>query len=49
MEPILIEATNRTPYVCFDSDKNIFIIEGRSYPEDAFSFYQPILNWLNIR
>jgi hypothetical protein len=23
------------------------IIEGRSLPEDAFSFYKPVLEWLN--
>jgi len=24
-----------------------FIVHGRSLPEDAFSFYQPILEWLS--
>lgn len=46
MKPLLIEATDYTPYVCFDKDKGIFEITGISKPSNVFDFYNPILNWL---
>ncbi len=35
------------PAVSLDSSKNIFEIKGWSCPEDAISFFTPILNWLS--
>ena len=43
MEAIKIEATKRTPYVHLEGD--IMEISGRSMPEDAVGFYQPIIEW----
>lgn len=47
MEVINIAATEDTPKVILDKGSNIFEISGRSLPEDAAEFYQPILDWLD--
>lgn len=41
-----IDATEDTPGVHFDADTGIFKLYGRSLPEDAFWFYNPVLEWL---
>lgn len=41
-----IEATEDTPAVSFNTKTHIFKISGRSLPEDAFWFYNPIIEWL---
>lgn len=45
-EAIKIEATDDHPKVELDRDKKIFIIAGRSLPEDANRFYNPIKEWI---
>lgn len=45
MDVIKIEAGKRTPYVHLDVDNEIMEIHGRSMPEDAVGFYQPIIDW----
>lgn len=47
MSKLYIEETEDTPKVNFDIEENIFEIVGRSLPEDASSFFKPIINWLN--
>lgn len=44
---IKIKATEDTPDVIFDRNSNEFRLSGRSLPEDAFAFYDPIIKWLN--
>lgn len=46
MEIINLEGTEDTPKVLFDKGNGIFEISGRSLPEDAAEFYQPIIDWL---
>jgi hypothetical protein len=41
-----ISQTQETPLVCFNSEENIFLISGRSLPEDAATFFLPIITWL---
>jgi ERCC4-type nuclease len=43
---INIEATIDTPKVVLDIEKSAFLIEGASYPEDAYDVYDSILDWL---
>ncbi len=43
---LYIEPTPATPEVLFDLELKNFSINGRSMPEDAESFYLPIINWL---
>lgn len=45
MEPLYIEKAKLTPQVIFDKSKEIFLIKGRSLPQDIFSFYEPLMNW----
>jgi hypothetical protein len=45
---LYIPKTEETPEVCFDPEKGLYSIRGRSLPENAFQFYQPILDWVKI-
>ncbi len=48
MMPVLfIEETKDTPKVIFDAEKNQFEITGKSLPEDAVGFFQPLFDWIN--
>lgn len=46
LDAFIIEASKTTPKVHFDPNSNTFEIEGRSLPENALSFYAPVLQWL---
>ncbi len=46
MNAIRIDSTEDTPQVTLDKASNEFELSGRSLPEDAASFYQPILEWI---
>ena len=46
MQSLEIKASAETPEVMFDESSGVLRINGRSLPEDAFSFYQPIIDWL---
>ncbi len=47
MNRLYIEQNKGTPLIDFDPRTNILKIEGQSYPENAFKFYEPILTWIN--
>ncbi len=47
MKAFIIDKQEDTPSVCLDKEKAIFEISGRSLPENAIAFYEPILQWLN--
>ncbi len=42
-----IKGTEDSPTILFNKIKGSLSISGRSLPEDAFSFYEPIFKWLN--
>ncbi len=44
-----IEATENSPKIAFDEEKKELIIEGESYPENSFSFYKPVFDWMDTR
>jgi hypothetical protein len=46
MEPLHIAATRNTPMVVFLPDKATFRLVGNSIPENAGSFYAPVVTWL---
>ena len=48
MAALRIEPADDTPLVHFDSDKETFLISGKSLPEDVISFYGPVLEWLKV-
>jgi len=47
MEGLYIEKTKSTPEIQFDPQSYKLRIEGQSYPENAFKFYEPIFVWLD--
>jgi hypothetical protein len=46
MEPFLIEGSMKTPTVNLDPATGKIELKGRSIPENAVRFYQPIYDWL---
>ncbi len=46
--PLFIEATKDSPEIILNPINNIFTIKGRSIAEDALTFYQPILDWIEL-
>lgn len=46
MERLVIKATDDTPEIVFDKSKEIFMISGKSLPEDVIEFYTPVFSWL---
>jgi len=47
MENLLIKATNYTPEIGLDAQTNILNIKGKSYPENSFAFYAPVIEWVD--
>ncbi len=47
MEDIAIEKTTKTPYINFKFQQNHLEIKGVSIPEDADSFYTPLMEWVD--
>jgi hypothetical protein len=45
MDIIDIEATEITPRVLLDYNNGVFLIQGKSLPEDVKNFYNPIIEW----
>jgi hypothetical protein len=48
MESLVIEETKSTPSVNFNPNTHILQINGQSYPENAFKFYEPVLAWTDL-
>ncbi len=46
MEALIREATPETPKVVFDKENNKFEMTGKSFPEEARSFFQPMIEWM---
>lgn len=47
MQKIQIESSKSTPKINFDPQAHLLTIQGQSYPENAFKFYEPILKWID--
>ncbi|MFM1932205.1 MAG: hypothetical protein RL226_1508 [Bacteroidota bacterium] len=45
MKMLHFEETEDTPEVRYDEQAETLLIRGRSLPEDAYTFYQPVLEW----
>ncbi len=45
MENLNIEATKYTPTITLDTAGTITLV-GKSYPENTFEFYAPMMDWL---
>ena len=46
-EAVNIAETVKTPGIILDIDQGIFEFSGKSVPEDAAKFYEPILAWID--
>ncbi len=49
MKSLIIEAVPDSPYypiVDFDIETGVCELSGESYMEEAYKFYQPLINWL---
>ncbi len=42
-----LEATEKTPAINLDVQKEVFEISGRSLPENSLEFFEPVLNWID--
>ena len=46
IQPLLLAGTPDKPDVNLDPEQNRFEISGKSLPENAKSFYDPVIEWL---
>lgn len=46
MAQLEIIQTTTTPLISFDETSSTLKISGESYPENSFTFYAPILDWV---
>ncbi|MDF2716731.1 MAG: hypothetical protein K0R28_3656 [Paenibacillus sp.] len=47
MQRYFIAETKSSPAVDFDPATHLLSLIGQSYPENAFKFYEPILEWVD--
>ena len=45
-DELKIKATEDSPAIVFERKSGDLTISGRSLPEDAFSFYAPVIDWI---
>lgn len=45
MEKLELQATAKTPYILLNNESGKMLIQGRSIPDNAEDFWQPILQW----
>jgi len=48
MENLSIQETKYTPQIELNKDTGIISMEGKSYPENTFEFYEPVMKWLEV-
>lgn len=48
MEALHIEASEDTPKIYFEPSVDIYLLEGKSLPENAIDFYQPVFDWAQV-
>ena len=46
MENINIEKTDSSPKITLDYENGLIEINGKCYPENAFDFFEPVINWI---
>ncbi len=46
MKNLTLESTKYTPDIKLDADTGIISMVGKSYPENTFEFYQPVMDWI---
>jgi len=46
MEDLHIEMTKYTPEIHLNASSGLMYISGKSYPENTFDFYKPVMEWM---
>jgi len=46
MENLQIEETKYTPNIELNAEHGTIDIKGKSYPENTFEFYEPVMKWV---
>ena len=46
MQNLVIEETKYTPKIVLDAESGVIELRGKSYPENTFEFYKPMMEWL---
>jgi len=46
MQNLTIEATKYTPEISLDGERGLMSMVGKSYPENTFDFYKPVMAWV---
>lgn len=46
MENLTIEETKYTPSINLNVENGLIELVGKSYPENTFEFYQPMIEWV---
>lgn len=46
MQKLYISSTPSTPEINFSPEENIFMIKGKSSPEDVREMYYPVVEWI---
>lgn len=48
MQKLYVPSTSTTPEICFSPEEDIFLIRGKSCPEDVRALYYPVIEWINF-
>jgi len=46
MQNLKIEVSKYTPEISLDANTGILSMMGKSYPENTFDFYKPVMEWM---
>jgi len=47
IDRLFVEGKEDRPEIDMNPAENVFLIKGRSIPENAYDFYQPVIDWLD--
>lgn len=46
MNNLILEETKYTPSINLDAQSGVLELVGKSYPENTFEFYKPMMDWV---
>ena len=46
MQNLEIKETKYTPMISLDASTGVISMSGKSYPENTFDFYKPVMQWM---
>jgi len=46
MEQLIIKKTKYTPQIELNAQNGLLCLSGKSYPENSFEFYAPVIEWI---